>query len=151
MSTRCRIAIEHDGKFESIYCHHDGYLSYVGRKLQKHYDSAERVRALMELGDISSLGNDLKPEGTQNFDDIVDGNFCRPYSLRGEDCPSSFDDTLRQLYDRTDSCWGEYLYVYMKDYEGIYRWFVWEIGQRKRLDIALKELEELERRQHEER
>ena len=141
MSTRCRIAIEHDGKFESIYCHHDGYLSYVGRKLQKYYDSAEKVRALMGLGDISSLGNDLKPEGTQNFDDIVDGNFCRPYSLRGEGCPSSFDDTLRQLYDRTEDCWGEYLYVYMKDYEGIYRWFVWEIGQRRRLDIALKELE----------
>ena len=141
MSTRCRIAVEHDGKFESIYCHHDGYLSYVGRKLQKYYDNIKKVRALMELGDISSLGNDLKPEGTQNFDDTVDGNFCRPYSLRDEDCPSSFDDTLRQLYDRTENCWGEYLYVYMKDYEGIYRWFVWEIGQRKRLDIALKELE----------
>lgn len=141
MSTRCRIAVEHDGKFESIYCHHDGYLSYVGRKLQKYYDNAEKVRALMELGDISSLGDELKPEGVQKFDDIVDGNFCRPYSLRGEDCPSTFDDTLRQLYDRTEECWGEYLYVYMKDYEGIYRWFVWEIGQRRRLDIALKELE----------
>lgn len=144
MSTRCRIAVEHDGKFESIYCHHDGYLSYVGRKLQKYYDNIKKVRALMKLGDISSLGNDLKPEGTQNFDDIVDGNFCRPYSLRGEDCPSSFDDTLGQLYDRTENCWGEYLYVYMKDYEGIYKWFVWEIGQREKLDTALKELERSE-------
>lgn len=141
MSTRCRIAVEHDGKLESIYCHHDGYLSYVGRKLQKYYDNIEKVRALMELGDISSLGNDLKPKGVQKFDDVTDGNFCRPYSLRGEDCPSAFDDTLKQLHDRTENCWGEYLYVYMKDYEGIYRWFVWELGQRRRLDTALKELE----------
>lgn len=146
MSTRSRIAIEHDGKFESIYCHHDGYLKYVGRKLQKHYDDVFKVRELMKLGDISSLGNDLKPEGIQKFDDLTDGNFCRPYSLRGEDCPSQFDDTLRQLYDRTEDQWGEFLYVYMKDYEGIYRWFVWEIGARKRLDIALKELDEKERR-----
>lgn len=146
MSTRSRIAIEHDGKFESIYCHHDGYLEYVGRKLQKHYDDPVKVRELMKLGDISSLGNDLKPEGVQRFDDWTDGNFCRPYSLRGEDCPSQFDDTLRQLYDRTEDCWGEFLYVYMKDYEGIYRWFVWEIGARKRLDVALKELDEKERR-----
>lgn len=140
MSTRCRIAVEHDGKFESIYCHHDGYLSYVGRKLQKYYDNIEKVRALMELGDISSLGDELLPPKevtTKPFDH----GYCRPYSLRGEECPSTFDDTLRQLYDRTENCWGEYLYVYMKDYEGIYRWFVWEIGQRRRLDIALKELE----------
>ena len=89
MSTRSRIAIEHDGKFESIYCHHDGYLEYVGRKLQKHYDDPVKVRELMKLGDISSLGNDLKPEGVQRFDDMPDGNFCRPYSLRGEDCPKA--------------------------------------------------------------
>lgn len=146
MSTRSRIAIEHDGKFESIYCHNDGYLGYVGRKLQEHYDNPVKVRALMKLGDISSLGDDLKPEGVQKFDDITDGKFCRPYSLRGEDCPSQFDDTLKQLYERTENCWGEFLYVYMKDYDGIYSWFVWEIGERNRLDVALKELEEKERR-----
>ena len=146
MSIRSRIAIEHDRKFESIYCHHDGYLEYVGRKLQKYYNDPVKVRELMKLGDISSLGNELKPEGKQKFDDLADGNFCRPYSLRGEDCPSQFDDTLEQLYHRTEDCWGEYLYVYMKDYDGIYGWFVWEIGEQKRLDVALKELEEKERR-----
>lgn len=85
MSTRSRIAFEHDRKFESIYCHHDGYLEYVGRKLQKYYNDPVKVRALMKLGDISSLGNDLKPEGVQRFDDMPDGNFCRPYSLRGKE------------------------------------------------------------------
>lgn len=143
MSTRCRIAFEHDGKYESIYCHHDGYLSWVGRKLQEHYKTPEDVRALMDLGDISSLGD--QPTPVKEFE-TYDGTYscCRPYSLRGEDCPSQFDDTLKQLYHRTEDCWGEYLYVYMKDYEGIYRWFVWEIGEQRRLDVALKELERSE-------
>lgn len=141
MSTRCRIAVEYDGKFESIYCHHDGYLEYVGRKLQKHYNDISKVKELMKLGDISSLGDELKPEGKQNFDDYIDGKFCRPYSLRGEDCPSSFDDSLKELLDHTDSCWGDFLYVFMRDYDGIYRWFVWEIGRRQRLEDELKLLD----------
>lgn len=141
MSTRCRIAIEHDGKFESIYCHHDGYLEYVGRKLFKHYNTPQKVRELMALGDISSLGNDL-PYDKQQFEDYTEGNFCRPYSLRGEDCPSKFDDTLKQLYQRTEDCWGEYLYVYMKDYDDIYRWFVWQIGDYRRLEDELLKLKE---------
>lgn len=141
MSTRSRIAFEHDGKFESIYCHHDGYLSWVGKILQENYTEPSKVQALMELGDISSLGKLILPQDEEIKVNKYDGSYCRPYSLRGEDCPSQFDDTLKQLYQRTEDCWGEYLYVYMKDYEGIYRWFVWEIGARQRLDVALKELE----------
>ena len=144
MSTRCRIAIEHDGKFESIYCHHDGYLEYVGKKLLKHYNTPERVRELMALGDISSLGNEPSCDGLK-FGDYTEGRFCRPYSLRGEDCPSRFDDTIRELYEYTEDCWGEFLYVFMKDYEGIYRWYVWEIGARQRLDVAIEDLERRKR------
>lgn len=140
MSTRSRIAIEHDGKFESIYCHHDGYLGFVGRKLQKHYDSPEKVRKLMALGDISSLGDKPEPVGDfGEFDSTY--TYCRPYSLRGENCPSAFDDTIKQLLERTEDQWGEFLYVYMKDYEGIYRWFVWEIGARQRLEDELAKLD----------
>lgn len=143
MSTRCRIAVEHDGKFESIYCHNDGYLEYAGRKLQKHYNDIFKVRELMKQGDISSLGNDLSYDGLK-FEDYTEGKFCRPYSLRGENCPSAFDDTLRELYDRADDQWGEYLYVFMKDYQGIYKWFVWKIGSYQLLEDKLKELERSE-------
>jgi hypothetical protein len=39
MSTRSRIAIEnHHGTVTSIYCHFDGYLEGVGKKLFNHYD-----------------------------------------------------------------------------------------------------------------
>lgn len=56
MATRSRIAIENqDGTVTSIYCHFDGYLAGVGKKLFEHYDR-EKTEKLMELGDISVLG-----------------------------------------------------------------------------------------------
>lgn len=62
MSTRCRIGIlNKDGTVESIYCHHDGYLiGGVGEMLYMHYNTEEKVRELMKLGDMSSLDADLK-------------------------------------------------------------------------------------------
>ena len=58
MSTRSRIAIEkQDGTVESIYCHFDGYLSNNGEILQNHYSTKDKMEKLIELGDISSLGN----------------------------------------------------------------------------------------------
>ena len=62
MSTRCRIAIEDkNGKVRSIYCHHDGYLQgrySVGQILLNHYKNKAKINALMELGDLSSLGTE---------------------------------------------------------------------------------------------
>jgi hypothetical protein len=56
MSTRSRIAIENqNGSVTSIYCHFDGYLDGVGKKLFNHYDR-EKTEKLIELGDISVLG-----------------------------------------------------------------------------------------------
>jgi hypothetical protein len=37
MSTRSRIAIENqNGSVTSVYCHFDGYISGVGKTLEKH-------------------------------------------------------------------------------------------------------------------
>lgn len=46
---------------KGIYCHYDGYPSYVGSILSKYYNTTARVLALIELGDISCLGKDLEP------------------------------------------------------------------------------------------
>lgn len=65
-----------------IYCHSDGYPEGVLKILKGHYTSEAKVRELMTLGDISSLGKDIGVP--HNFDD---GNFdvCRSYSRdRGE-------------------------------------------------------------------
>ena len=54
MGTRSRIGVMHGDKVKSIYCHWDGYLSFNGKILQEHYDSA-KANHLVALGDMSSL------------------------------------------------------------------------------------------------
>jgi len=57
MSTRCSISIQNeDLSIDSIYCHQDGGLKFAGKFLLKHYDTTEKVKELISLGDISSLG-----------------------------------------------------------------------------------------------
>jgi hypothetical protein len=60
MATRSSISMRNpDGSYTSIYCHWDGYPDYNGAILYHHYRDESRIRQLMELGALSSLGPDL--------------------------------------------------------------------------------------------
>lgn len=60
MATRSTIALEYaDGTVDQVYCHWDGYLGHNGKMLFEHYVSPFKVQQLMDLGDISSLGQDV--------------------------------------------------------------------------------------------
>ena len=60
MATRSTIAMEQpDGRIMQIYCHWDGYLEHKGAILLEHYRDRAKVLALMMLGDISSLRNEI--------------------------------------------------------------------------------------------
>ena len=75
MSTNCIIAMQKEnGGIEGIYCHWDGCLEGVGRILLGHYD-IEKVRKLLSLGSISSLGEEIEPsEGAEHsYDDPFPG------------------------------------------------------------------------------
>jgi hypothetical protein len=57
MATRSTIALEFaDGTVGQVYCHWDGYLSNNGQILVEHYQDPFKVRDLIDLGDLSSLG-----------------------------------------------------------------------------------------------
>lgn len=57
MSTNSSIGIKRkDGSETRIYCHWDGYIEHNGVCLQLAYNTAEKVEALLALGDLSSLG-----------------------------------------------------------------------------------------------
>ena len=76
MSTRSTIAIlKKDGSVSSIYCHSDGYLSFNGMLLEQHYQDAEKVNKLINLGQISSLGEEVDiPNGVKHsFDKRATG------------------------------------------------------------------------------
>ena len=55
MSTRSNIVYDTGDSVRAIYCHHDGYLDHNGRILFEHYNSEDKVEALIELGDFTSL------------------------------------------------------------------------------------------------
>ena len=60
MSTRSLIGRENaDGTVSGIYCHFDGYPDGVGATLSAHWTDPGKVDALLALGDVSVLGEEL--------------------------------------------------------------------------------------------
>ena len=60
MATRSTIALEFaDGTVGKVYCHWDGYLENNGKLLLNNYTDPFKLRDLIDLGDISSLGPNI--------------------------------------------------------------------------------------------
>jgi hypothetical protein len=54
MGTRSRIGIElQDQSIVSVYCHYDGYPAFNGRVLRDNYDTVEKVKELIDGGNMS--------------------------------------------------------------------------------------------------
>jgi hypothetical protein len=75
MATRSNIGIVNDdGSITGIYVHWDGYPEYVGKLLLKHYNNSGIVCELMDLGDLSSLNENLYcDDNNHSFNNPVDG------------------------------------------------------------------------------
>lgn len=124
MATRSRIAIENqDETVTSIYCHFDGYLAGVGKTLFKHYDR-EKTEKLMELGDISVLG-----ESTENT--------IAYHRDRGEDLNKTIYIDVEELFEMNSRGGLDYVYCLTKD--GI--WLVNKTTSNQ-VDILKERLEE---------
>jgi len=68
MATRSNIAMKtQDGKIVSVYCHWDGYVANNGKILLENYTDIDKIEALVALGSISSLGEQIGDP--QDFDD----------------------------------------------------------------------------------
>lgn len=129
MSTRSAIGIMHGDNCKAIYCHSDGYLTYVGKVLLENYDST-KANFLVAQGDCSMLGKEIGEKIDFNDRMVYDtdniANQCRFYKRdrdeTGVDFKTFFND--QELFAGIDA---EYFYV-MKD--GV--WFVsqgdaWEV------------------------
>jgi hypothetical protein len=68
MGTRCLIGMRTSSGYDLVYCHYDGYPSFVGTILQKYYKKESKVRALINLGDMTSLGAFLGTKKTIDND-----------------------------------------------------------------------------------
>lgn len=113
MGTRSRIAAKNaDGTFTSIYCHWDGYPAGVGDTLASNYKDEAKVRQLLALGNISSLGEEIGEK--HDFDDLSNRNWTTAYGRdRGEeDQQGEVCNGIGALNKLTRDSGGEYLYVF---------------------------------------
>jgi hypothetical protein len=103
MATRSRIAIENqDGTVTSIYCHWDGGIGTNGERLSQNYTTTELVSGLIELGNISSLGESTK-------DTVA---FARD---RGEDFKQTTYDDVPTLFEDGFDSGVQFVYCFIKD------------------------------------
>lgn len=135
MSTRSAIVMKmSNGKYKGIYCHSDGYRTGVGKMLFTHYSgmvhlprgfqfhegrgkmAAAKVRALMALGGLSFLEENLAPPPgvPHTFDRPVDKVTVAYHRDRGEskkDNAASVGATVDEVIGSIDHA---YFYVFDK-------------------------------------
>lgn len=119
MATRSTISLRlEDDSVKTIYCHSDGYTDEVGARLKEFYNTKEKVEALLELGDLSSLGSKLNPDSElpHSFDDRQKGVTVAYGRDRGEKGTTA---TIYESFDHAQK--EEYNYLFIDG-----QWFVSE-------------------------
>jgi hypothetical protein len=85
MSTRSAIIAKIGNEYKGIYCHFDGYPSYVGRILLDHYTDAAKVEELINLGALSQLGERVNPVGPHSYANPEEGTTIAYTRDRGDE------------------------------------------------------------------
>ena len=109
MATRSRIGLQlSDDSIVSVYCHYDGYPAHNGRVLRTHYDTIEKVRELIDGGDMSCTwtnagwNNETLPEMGPLY-----------YTMRNETLESNaprYDESIFDFLDKENN--EEYAYIW---------------------------------------
>ena len=121
MGTPATIAIKTANGYKAIYCHWDGYPSYMYPLLRDWYGTQERAEALVSFGDASSIHKRLVPSQDSNHSfDKPEEDVCVFYHRdRGEPwCQNepmfslTKEEVLRQqhyVYIFEDDAWHVYI------------------------------------------
>ena len=114
MATPSRIGIENEnGTITSIYCHWDGYPDGVGATLKEHYSNTQKIKILLNLGDISILGEQVATMDEHTFENPKQGVTVAYHRDRGEEKNEARTDmSIEQFKNHLDEDYG---YVYTKD------------------------------------
>lgn len=101
MATRSLISIKNeDGTYDGVYCHFDGYPTGVGSKLSRFYKTEEKIRELIDRGDMSCLEGEL--------DD------CEFYTKRGEELHNYKGLQANVILKKALDIGCEYFYTFFK-------------------------------------
>jgi len=135
MGTRGTIALEYaDGTVEQVYCHWGNYLSGTGAILTNHYMDPFKVQQLLDLGNLSTLGEEIGVKrpfdapGKYGSDEYLAfqskwAGQCLFYGRdRGEYSQQSNKyDSIQEYFDLCQQ--EEYDYI-LRKLNGIAAWFV---------------------------
>ena len=122
MATRSRIGMEQeDGSVKSIYCHFDGYPSHNGRILNESFKDHDKVKSLIDLGDISFLREEIEPTGPHSFNSPQKGVTVAYHRDRGEAHNSNKDKSVSAFFASQNES-----FIYMLTQEG--EWLVKSSG-----------------------
>ena len=113
MATRSRIGIElNDGSILSAYHHWDGYPQWLGRILNTHYNTKEKVADLIDGGDMSSCWTNERWGGVNEYGGQMKEETAeygaQYYSQRGEDTPPRYDKTREEFLSEGE----EFSYIF---------------------------------------
>ena len=115
MATRSTIALlRNNGEVVKVYCHWDGYLENNGELLVKHYDTPEKIEALLAHGSISSLGEVV---GEKHPFDTYDKSKLTPEALALAERAEAEGWTLYYGRDRGETGVAAEVYKDLGEYE----------------------------------
>ena len=115
MATRSYIGIRNsDDSVDYIYCHFDGYPAHNGAILTEYYNTIDKVKALMELGDLSILAPEIGEEQDFNDRSTHNNNWCLAYGRdRGEPNTGAKNGKYSEVINDKGV---DYAYVFDGDY-----------------------------------
>ncbi|MCW0510659.1 hypothetical protein [Riemerella anatipestifer] len=94
MATRAYIFIKENDRYKGVYNHYDGYPEYLGETLKKHYNTFEKANALISLGSLKYVKENLE-------DTII---------LPPNDPPIYFNN--KEEIEKHLSKWAYYIYIF---------------------------------------
>ena len=117
MSTRAAIGMRlADGTIKAIYCHNDGYPGWTGAILGGWYTDPQKVKALIDLGSLSILGEKLEPApGAPHTYDNPQADVTIAYHRDRNDPlqPAVSFASIEEYVAKTpEDFWAEYLYLF---------------------------------------
>lgn len=118
------IAIKTEKGYRTIYCHSDGYPSYMLQMLRDNYGSKELAAKLIDFGYASSISKKLEPEYDyhcfSNPEPEVSVFYHRDRGDKWEECEPHYYSLKKDLF-------ATYYYTYIFDGE---KWYGYKDGKK---------------------
>ena len=117
-----------DGSVEMIYVHSDGYPTGNGKILRDYYNTEDRVRAMIALGDASEISSYLSKADIENHNSTSFPRACVFYHRdRGDEwreCKACYAENVEKAFKEACANLMDWFYIFTPDGSGGGTWEV---------------------------